>query len=166
MSVVKTSIVVQFTTAGEGSLSAEIDSRPEGYNGGRTSFVPGDSPVFLIFKTSNVTIISIEPSAGVIAGPLGTGTVPVEDMLSFAKETEASLQKPITGALTSKWLGNDLGTPTVVGEQKVRVPTVGVGVLKTNYNSAFTAYQLTGLPTVLNGESSYEVLILITGEQT
>ena len=166
MAVVKTSIVVQFTTAdGGGHLSAEIDSRPEGYNKGITSFAPGDSPAFLVFKSSNVTIVSVEPSAGTIT-TLAGGSLLVEEMMHFPKETEASLQKPISGALASKWLGNDLGTVIVVGDLKVRVANTGVGVLKASYNSAFLAYRLGGLPVKLDGESNYEVLILITGEQT
>jgi hypothetical protein len=166
MSVVKTSIVVQFTTADAGGhLSAEIDSRPDGYNKGNTNFVPGDSPAFLVFKSSNVTIVSVEPSAGSIVSLAGGNFLVENEMMHFAKETEASLGKPITGALTSKWLGNDLGAVTVVGDMKVRVADTGVGVLKTSYNSPFLAYRLTGLPTTLNGEASYEVLILITGEQ-
>ena len=165
MAIVKTSIVVQFTSAdGAGHLSAEIDSRPEGYNKGVTSFVPGDSPAFLVFKSSSVTIISVEPSAGNIT-PLAGGSVPIDEMLHFPKETEASLQKPRSGELGSKWLGNDLGAIELIGDQKVRVATVGVGVAKVQYNSTFLAYRLGNLPITLNGEANYEVLILITGEQ-
>jgi len=163
---ITTSIVVQFSTGGSsGILTAEIDSRADGYNKGKTSFVPGDSPAFLIFKSSDVEIISIEASAGSI-GNLVSGTLEVSELLQFANVDEATLQKPITGGLTYKWLGNNLGVPVMVGDVKVRIPTKGVGILKVDYNSPFLARQLSGLSTTLNGETEYSVLILITGEQS
>lgn len=163
MAEVTTSIVVQFSTTGSsGILTAEIDSREAGFNSGKTSFQPGDQPAFLIYKSADVTIQSIEPSAGNIAD-LGAGLEPIEELLTFANATEATLQKPISGALTYKWLGNNLGAPVVVGDNLIRVPTKGVGVLKVNYNAPWLAKRLSGLPTVLNGETEYSVLIVITG---
>lgn len=166
MSSVTASIVVQFTSEGAaGLLNAEIDSREDGFNAGKTSFQPGDSPAFLIFKSSDVNIVSIEPSAGNIAS-LASGLLDVEEFLTFANKTEANLSKPISGALTAKWLGNNLGVPQVVGDNLVRVPTQGVGVLKVSYKAPFLARRLSGLPSVLNGETEYQVLILITGERS
>lgn len=165
MGQITTSIVVQFTTTGaSGILTAEIDSRETGFNNGKTSFQPGDAPAFLIFKSSDVTILTVEPSAGTIAD-LGTGTELIEETLTFANVTEANLSKPITGGLTYKWLGNNLGVPAIVGDNLVRVPTVGVGVLQVSYQAPFEARRLSSLPTVLNGETEYSVLVVITGQQ-
>ncbi len=162
--VVTTSLVVQFNTSGaSGLLNAEIDSRPAGYNKGKTSFNPGDAPVFLVFKSSDVEIDSIEPSAGTIGDEQG-GTVEVTEMLEFANVTEATLQKPVDGgSIVAKWLGNSLGTPVLVGDTKITVPNSGVAVLKVTYQSRFTAHRLNGIPTALNGETEFEVLIVITG---
>lgn len=162
--VITTSLVVNFSTSGSsGLLSAEIDARPAGYNAGKTSFNPGDAPAFLVFKSSDVEIDSVEPSAGSITDETG-GTVEVTEMLEFANVAEATLQKPVDGgSIVAKWLGNNLGTPVLVGDTKITIPAAGVGVLKVTYQSRFIAKRLNGIPTLLNGESEFEVLIVITG---
>jgi hypothetical protein len=163
--LITTSIVISFSPEGSsGYLSAEIDGRPEGFNGGKTQFSPGESPVFLVYKSADVTIVSIEPSAGNVAPhSTPTGLTQHQQFMQFPKTTEGSLDRPIEGPLTHKWLGANLGVPTVVGDTKIVIPTLGVGVLKLNYESRFLAYKLSGLGTTLNGESTYEVLIFITG---
>jgi hypothetical protein len=163
MAEVTATLVVQFRNESAGVLQAEIDARPDGYNNGRTSFVPGDSPAFLIYKSTNVTILAEEVSAGNIATLQG-GLVSVTDFLTFANADEASLSKPIHSGAVYKWLGNNLGAPTIVGDTKVRLTTKGVGILKLTYNAQFLARQFAGLPTVLNGETEYQVIAVITGE--
>lgn len=161
---VTTSLVVSFTRSGNGGgiLSAEIDSRQDGFNSGNTSFAPGNQPAFLIFKSSDVEIDEITPSAGEISD-LGTGTMSVTEIIKFANVAEATLSKPVASGLTVKWLGNDLGAVTLVGENKLVVAAPGVGVLKVTYNAAFLAKKLVNVDNPLNGETEYEVLIYIEG---
>ena len=163
MAEVTASVVVQFRNESAGMLQAEIDSRPAGYNGGRTSFQPGDSPAFLVYRSSNVVIHEIEVSAGSI-GELAPVLVDVVDILSFAKADEVTLSHPVYASLTYKWLGQSLGIPVAVGDTKLRVPAKGVGVLKVSYKAYALAFQFSGLPSVLNGESEYQVLAVISGE--
>ena len=47
-----------------GHLSAEIDTRPGGLNGGRTSFNPGETAYILVYKSDNVSITDTICSAG------------------------------------------------------------------------------------------------------
>lgn len=165
MAEVTATLVVDFNVGDSGGkLIAEIDARPDGFNGGKTSFAPGEQPVYLIFKSAEVVIDSQTPSAGSIAAlaPL-TGLFAMEEILDFADATEATLQKPVYSGLTAKWLGNSLGTPVLVGDSKLVAPTKGVGVLKVNYNAQFLAYRLTNVPVKLNGETNYHVLIVIKG---
>jgi hypothetical protein len=163
MSEVTASLVVQFRNEAAGMLQAEIDSRPGGYNGGRTSFQPGDSPAFLVYRSANVGIYDIEVSAGNIA-ELAPVLVDVVDFLSFPKTDEATLSRPYYAGMTAKWLGNNLGSPTLVGDSKLRIPAAGVGVLKVAYKAHALAFRFAGLPSVLNGEAEYQVLAVITGE--
>lgn len=163
MSEVTASLVVQFAGDGAGILQAEIDSRPAGYNNGRTSFVPGDQPAFLVFKSVNVEVTDVTPSAGNIVA-LGTGTMQVSELLQFANADEVTLSKPYHSGMVAKWLGTSLGSVALVGDSKLRSASKGVGVLKVTYNARFLAYRLSGVPTVLNGETEYEVLIVVTGE--
>ena len=44
-----------------GHLSAEIDTRPTGLNGGRNAFNPGETVYILVYKTDNVTITVTPP---------------------------------------------------------------------------------------------------------
>jgi hypothetical protein len=163
MSTVTTSIVVNFDNSSGGQLSAEIDARPTGYNGGRTSFVAGDAPVILIFASSDVSIDEVLASAGVPGAVVGgVGTVEVSEDLQFTGSAEASLSKPFYNSFSYKWLGNNLGTPTP-SENKVLIPAPGVGVLRIKYNALFTAYRISSVPSPLNGETTFPVLIVVNG---
>lgn len=58
MSLEIKSITTTVTTAvlsGEGYLSAEIDSRPWGHNGGKTTFFKGDNCYVIVYKSTNVS---------------------------------------------------------------------------------------------------------------
>lgn len=164
MGTITTSLVIEFDAGDDDAvLTAEVDGFATGLNSGTTSFVPGDSPGFLIYKTSNVVIDSITPSAGAITN-VGSGFTPelIEDDLIYTDKQTASPSKPIFSAFTSVWLGNSLGVPSYT-ETAVTVPNAGVGVLRARYNSFFTSHRLTGLPVVLNGETDYSVVIYIVG---
>ena len=56
-------------SGGDGHLSAEVDSRPYGLNGGRSQYFPGDDCYILVYRSNNVTIdTSVDPISGVIKG--------------------------------------------------------------------------------------------------
>lgn len=164
MGTITTSLVVQFNQ-GEGNsiLTAEVDSSPNGLNSGETQFVPGDSPGFLIYKTSNVVIDSITPSAGTIS-TVGSAftTEPITEYLTYTDSKIQSTNKPILGSFSSKWLGNDLGAVTHT-ESTVAAANSGVGILKVDYYSFHYQYRLTGVPLTLAGETSFPVVIYIVG---
>lgn len=164
---ITTTLVVNFRggDASDGVLRAEIDGRADGLNLGQTRFGAGSSPGFLIYKSSNVTLTSITPSTGSISNE-GSFDVEQEETLNFAKDQQASVQRPIkNGVLTSfKWLGTDLGTPVVNDETTISVPSVGVGVLKITYDSIAIGRRLNGVAVPLNGETEFPVLILIEGQ--
>lgn len=163
---VTASLVINFNANGaNGILAAEIDGRADGYNKGKTSFAPGEDPAFLVFKSDDVTIDSVIPSAGSIATLTG-GVMSVTDTLQFADTDEATLSKPYESGFTSKWLGTSLGAVTRVGATKLVAANRGVGVLKVTYNTRFYAYRLSNVPNPLNGETEYIVLIVISGTQT
>ena len=164
MGEITASLVVEFDAGEDGGiLTAEIDTFPTGLNSGETSFVPGDSPGFLIYKTSNVVIDSITTSAGAVSN-LGSGFTPepIEDHIIFTDDKVQDVSKPIFSSFTSKWLGASLGAVTYT-EKTVTVGSIGVGVLKISYNSFFSKHRLTGVPAVLNGETSFPVVIYIVG---
>jgi hypothetical protein len=165
---VTATLVVNFAAgAGGDVLIAEIDSREDGFNNGKTRFSAGDQPVFLIYKTDNVTIDSITPSGGLIQN-VGVENIVFEETLTFAKERQATIAKPAqSGILDSfKWIGNDLGVPTLADPRTVSVPTEGVGVLKVTYTSQALVRRLTNITVPFFGENEFVVLIFIEGTAT
>ena len=168
MTEVTTTLVVNFQAGTAADvLQAEIDSREDGLNLGKTRFGKGDQPGYLVFTSANVVLTSQTPSAGVVQ-TVGIEDILQEETLRFAEERQASVSKPVFNqALSSfKWIGNDLGTPTVVDAKTVSVPTLGVGVLKVTYLARSRQFRLTNIAVPLNGETEFEVLILIKGETT
>lgn len=158
--IVTTSLVVQFGAGSDSyHLSAEIDSRTDGFNGGSTSFIGGDSPAFLVYKDTELSLAFIASTGGV--QQIGSGTIQQEEWLVFANEKTKSLAKPPTGTVTLTRYGGTSGA-TVVGSN-VTLPSQGVAVYKAVYNANYTAYKLTNIPTTINGESTFQVIVVITG---
>ena len=167
--IITTSLVVEFTSlegdGSEGILKAELDPFPTGINSGKTSFVPGDSPGFLIYKTSNVVIDNIQTSEGSIVS-LGGGSTPepISESLTYTTERSADTSYPISSGFTEKQLGTNFNLGNVTHtESKVIVEKEGIGVLLISYTSNFRKYRLTGVPLELNGETSFSIVIYITG---
>jgi hypothetical protein len=162
--VITTSIVVEFGSVdgAEGILSLEVDDRPGGLNGGNTSFIPGDTVYLLRYNTTNVGDLVQSVSGGSLAKDSTGSYVVTEEYLTFANEREANLAKPYGGGFSYKWLGTDLGVPTISDEMKVSVPTKGVGVMKVSYTTNYTAFRLSS-PLTLNGETVFKILVYMAG---
>ncbi len=52
-----TSFVISFGGSAANSMSAEVDSDPDGLNGGATTFYGGDAVGFLVYSTKDVTVL-------------------------------------------------------------------------------------------------------------
>ncbi|WP_041446859.1 hypothetical protein [Thiocystis violascens] len=152
----------QSASSASGHLSAEIDSRPDGLNNGVTSFAPGDSAAFLVYKSSNVTYDAPVASAGSVAG-VGSGlTVEKEDDLSFADSDTASLSTPATGIVSVTWLGRSLGSLSLQDQTTVKAGAKGVAVARVKYACRADAYRLTS-PATLAGLTDFSILVFILG---
>ncbi|HRH79054.1 MAG TPA: hypothetical protein PK129_17035 [Cellvibrionaceae bacterium] len=150
-------------TEADGHLSAEVDTRPDGLNSGRSAFNPGETAYILVFKTQNVTITDVVCSAGSLT-PQGTALVRVTDELVFEDADSATLTKPVQGALSAPvWYGRNLGNLTLQSDTlTVKAATKGVGVAKVQYDTLALVYALAS-PAVLNGETDFSILALIKG---
>lgn len=157
---VTTSIVVQFSSSSGSVLTAEVDSREDGLNNGKTSFSPGNTAKFLVFKSDNVTIDSMVSSAGTLS-PAGSGTYEVEEWVTFSNTAETSVSKPVASGFSYEWFGTSLGTITA-SETSLRVESKGVAVAKVKYQSKYLAYALAS-PASLNGESEFQIVVFISG---
>lgn len=159
---VTANITVSFGSEGAGDhLSAEIDGREDGLNGGDTSFAPGDTAYFLVFKSDNVEYDEPVCSAGTIITAEG-GTVEKEEELTFADTDTASLSVPCTGALTVTWLGRSLGDLTLTDPMTVKASSKGVAVAKVAYEATADAYGLQS-PATLEGLTDFSILVYILG---
>lgn len=150
-------------TGTNGHLSAEIDSRPVGLNGGKTTFSPGETAYLLVFKSDNVTITGAECSAGSISQQ-GSAVVAVTDELMFDDVDTAQLSRPARATLSqSAWYGRSLGSLTLQDDRiTVRAQSKGVAVAKVSYEAEAFVYALTSPPSI-NGETDFSILALIKG---
>lgn len=146
-----------------GHLSAEVDSRPGGLNGGRTAFQPGETVYLLVYRSDNVSITDTTCSAGSLSSQ-GTATVSVTEELMFEDSDTAQLSKPARSSLSqSAWYGRSLGSISLQSDKvTVKAATKGVGVAKVTYDALALVYALSS-PATLNGEADFSILALIKG---
>lgn len=146
----------------EGHLSAEVDSRPDGMNGGRSSFSPGETVYLLVYKTDNVNITDTICSAGSLSSN-GTANVTVTEEVMFEDSDTATLPKPASGAVSSVWQGRSLGSLTLQSDKlTVKAGAKGVAVAKVTYIAQAQVYALSS-PSSINGETDFSILALIKG---
>lgn len=146
-----------------GQLSAEVDTRSDGLNGGRSAFNPGETVYILIYKTDNVSVTDTLCSAGSLTAQ-GTALVTVSEELMFEETDTATLGKPARSSLAGTvWYGRELGTLTLQADKvTVRATSKGVAVARVSYEALALVYALTS-PATLNGETDFSILALIKG---
>ena len=171
--VVVATLNVSFSddTAGIGGvLKLEIDDREDGLNNGNTSFKPGDSPAFFMFKDSNVNIV-VPPraSAGGITGS-GSGTKEIDENITFSNSDTASLNYPPDGGVTMSWLGNSYNLEGTTVTSNSTLPDIElsslkmpdgkqiIGVLNCKYNSTGSLHKLQSV-----AKDMLEVIIFAVG---
>jgi len=157
-SVVSTSLTIAFKALTDrGVLLLEIDSRPEGINKGQTTFYAGDSPGFLMYKSSDVKNIHMYTSEGGVS-QVQTGNIVVEEFVTLAMTREVSFSKPRSGSFSI--LKSWGGTPQVqaVGETTLLLRNEIVAVLQIRYTTSYVGYRLSGA----SGEAP--ALVVVIGE--
>lgn len=165
---VTTSLVVQFGSESDAEnffLSAEIDSRSDGFNNGVTTFLPGDSPYYLVYKSAELSLTTVTTS-GTIASA-GTTSIPITEFKTFAGSKTQSLSKPPNGSVSVNVLASvgAPGTPTVSGTS-LSFNEAATAVVKVSYTTTPSVFQLINVPTSLGGESSFPVVIYIVGSSS
>lgn len=165
--VVTTSLVIQFGSeddAAQYHLSAEVDSRDDGLNGGNTSFLPGDQPYFLVYYSPELSL-TLQASEGTIVASTPQD-ITIEEYITFADAKEANLSKPVKDGTTPTLEElSVVGTPGTLQRtgQTLYYNTKAIAVIKATYTTRAKAYQLTSTPTSLGGNTSFPIVIVITG---
>ncbi len=91
-------------SSGEGHLSAEVDSRPYGHNGGRSQYYKNDKCYVIVYKTPNVTIL--QPSFVNVKGTTLTRDSSKKTGYNLKRESIAfstpiaNSSKPLSGMVT------------------------------------------------------------------
>lgn len=167
MTQVTATVVANFGggSSGNSVFSAEIDSRTNGFNGGRTTFLAGDQPAFLVRRSPNVTITSIKSSTGTIGSHGIQIQESVTEFILFDETNTATLSKhALPGTLTWKWMGTNLGALTLSGVLDITAAQSGVAVAQVTYTTTFDAFAVVNVTVPLNGEDTFPVLIVVEGD--
>ncbi|MBF0182527.1 MAG: hypothetical protein HQM03_21125 [Magnetococcales bacterium] len=155
-------LVRDFLPSGSGFLALEVDSRPDGLNHGRTSFVAGDTAHLLQYAGPDVTVADAVASTGVLL-PGGWQTISQTQDVVFNGTATAVLDKPSVVLNAVVWLGTDLGEMTLAADQRtVSVPNAGVAIARVTYRSLARAWSLTA-PSSVAGEEEFPVEVHCTG---
>lgn len=152
---------------GADALIAEVDSRDDGLNKGKSTFLPGEDVYILLYQGSGVTLQSVVASSGqILAQPsLSPQIVELEEDVIFANESQANVSKPIYQLASTKWLGNSLGNIVKSGESLLSLATppgaVYAGVNRINYKSQAKVYKLTN--TLIANLTDYSIVVVFIG---
>jgi len=158
-----TTVVVNFGGAASDTLSAEVDDRATGLNGGQTSFDPGDTVYYLLYHSPTVRVSTITASAGSVQR-VSPGVVVKEVDVQFENKATAALSVPATGIVSVTWLGRSLGALTLSEDGvTLRAQTAGVAVARLKVNTQPVAFGLAS-PVTLGGYTDFPILVMVTGE--
>lgn len=165
MGAVTTSIVVQINDpAASGSSSAraqaEVDSREDGLNNGKTSFIAGDSVYILLFKDSNVSITSVTASSGTCVKE-GSGSMTIDEFVTLANSDSTSTEKPAVNLTATVVAGAATLVSTENGNIVASEPSVAV--ISVSYTANFDIYKLSGFPAALDGKKDYPIVVFFSG---
>jgi hypothetical protein len=153
-----------------GVLKLEIDDREDGLNAGDTSFQPGDTVGFFLFKDSNVTV-EYGPSAtsgGITAS--GSASKDIDEYITFSNSDSGSLGYPPSGSVSLEWqgkclkiVGTEVTQTTALPERtrsnlKMANGSSVAGVLRARYSTTGSLYTLRSVPKDIT-----EVLIIAIG---
>jgi hypothetical protein len=146
------------SASSEGILKLEIDDREDGSNKGKTSFKPGDSVGYFLFKstTPNVTVLDHVTTAGGFTGG-SLAEKDVEENITFSNSDESTLGYPPSSAVEMSWLGrafeikdNSVSPITALPQRNGSVLSMGdrkvAGVLKCKYKAKGQLFTLSGVP--------------------
>jgi len=153
-----------------GVLKLEIDDREDGLNAGDTSFQPGDTVGFFLFKDSNVTVEygPAATSGGITTS--GSASKTIDEYITFSNSDSGSLGYPPAGAVSLEWQGRCL---KIVGTTVTTITTLPTrtrsqlrmadgssvaGVLRAQYTTTGSLYTLRSVP-----EDIAEALIIAIG---
>lgn len=168
--IVTTSVVVNFGTSEEDKssqlLRAEVDDREEGYNNGKTSFIPGDNVGILLFSSESFTLTQAIASKGTVSKHSDTHKS-IDDFFQIEGDREIDLTYPVESTFTKEWYGINLGNITRINEGALQLSNDAleppyVGVVKIAYSSPCGLWVLSD--TLIADKTEYPIIVFFQGE--
>ncbi|MDY6903680.1 MAG: hypothetical protein SWH61_03250 [Thermodesulfobacteriota bacterium] len=173
-----TSLTVQFITTVQdedgnaidpetASLSVELD---DVRNNDKSQFLFGETAWFRVFRHPSNMAITITPSDGEILNG-GVDTCEKTEQVTFAGVSQVDLSAAIKSLDGVSWLGNDLGSLTLVKPSTLQLagshdcennPANCVGVAQVEFTAEFLSRGLSGISRP-GGVTSYPVIVHILG---
>lgn len=156
------------------NIVAEIDNRPDGYNGGKSQFAWGDDVYILLHKDGSDSIIKSGATAGTINIQAQDQTLTFRDVVQFINSTEASPRVPVAGLSSVQWFGANPSPRTAQAKNSKIVldysgngtpPPVGVYVGVAEVTSRTDVYKLT-LPqkSAAGGVEDFQIIVWFAAE--
>ena len=174
---VTSNFTVNFSIAGDGLLKAEVDNRDpkDGGTNLSTSFKPGDDVMWLLFKTPDVIVEDMMSSHGTLSlQSSGVTDYLVEDYISVAGDTSASLSYPFAASWSAEWVGDGGIQPNIkppsAGDSEITFEPLNsdaykqygaVGVIKVSYLASYDLYKLAHTP--FPGLKEYPIVVFVVG---
>jgi hypothetical protein len=144
MSEFTTSLVIQFgqDAADErivAALRAELDTRPDGFNSGRSRFKIGEKAYIIVTMGEPLTITPYT-SAGTLKFSQKTD-IEFTEVVAFVDQ-KASVSRAVKNIKNREWMGNNGGAITHSGRDLTSSATVKVAVAKITYVAEAHIYYL------------------------
>lgn len=144
-------------------LSVEVDDRSSGPNEGKTSFLPGDTAWFLVYRSAGLEL-TLDASAGSITGGQEVTLTKTEDV-AFEDTAAGSLPVPAVAITDVLWIGRSLGGLQLSKDGKsITASASGVAIARVTYVAKAVSYALTA-PASVAGLNDFDVLVLVTGSR-
>jgi hypothetical protein len=158
-------VVVQFGQGADSTalVKVELDGvvNLDAEGNEKTSFIPGDQPVFLVHHDSSLVIGSVACSSGLIQ-PLGAVSRDRTQRMEWPELTAQELEYNTNADLATEWFGNDAGV-TLVGRTLTPAGAIPA-VCDVSLSATFQQFRLIPPPITLAAEEDYPILIVVTME--
>lgn len=162
-------LVVTFPDEGDsavgvsGQLVAKIDNRIDGLNGGKTSFVVGDTVGFLVFKGKTIGALTILASIGNILNVVSSTPETIVETLVFSNSDTVTPSFPIISGFSKRWVGRSGGSLTLQSNGSLKTGNKVTRVVEITYTTFFSSHSLTNISNPAIGKTEFPVVISIVG---
>lgn len=159
----KASVVIEFAFSGRDGNSLVLEVNADD-NNGKTTFLPGDSVYFRLYKIGDFQY-NLGSTSGNISF-IGDNYYSDElvDLTFTLDEPSQSSNKPISSITSVYWYGTSLGTINVVDSSIFQPVNTGYAVATVGYKSPYTKYLLSNACSFIPAETG-KYLVLVHAEE-